>query len=167
MWYHLTVSGLTSTYILTSYSVTIGAARQLISAKGLYINNRPVVDIQQALIPSDFIQKRFIVLRAGKQKQIVVALNWTRRKFIEISYIGNACLASPDTFEFKSNCIGWSYFNQCEWRYTVCELPNKSPGSRLFLIEMSEKIHWAWNDKTHQSQGSQEVREEGDIPCTK
>ncbi|GBE81010.1 Tyrosine--tRNA ligase, mitochondrial [Sparassis crispa] len=52
-----------------------GAARQLVAAKGLYLNNHPVSDPQQALRPSDLIGGRLAIIRAGKQKQAVVALS--------------------------------------------------------------------------------------------
>ncbi|KZT72083.1 hypothetical protein DAEQUDRAFT_664957 [Daedalea quercina L-15889] len=51
-----------------------GAARQLVAAKGLYVNNRPVTDAQLKLTIADLIDNRLIVLRAGRQKQAVIAL---------------------------------------------------------------------------------------------
>ncbi|CCM01116.1 uncharacterized protein FIBRA_03164 [Fibroporia radiculosa] len=51
------------------------AARQLISAKGLYLNNQPVTDPNQTLSIRDLIDGRIVVLRVGKYKQAVVALS--------------------------------------------------------------------------------------------
>ncbi|EPT05031.1 hypothetical protein FOMPIDRAFT_1139959 [Fomitopsis schrenkii] len=51
-----------------------GAARQLVAAKGLYVNNQPVLDTQLKVTANDLIDGRLIILRAGKQKQAVVAL---------------------------------------------------------------------------------------------
>ena len=50
------------------------AARQLVSAKGLYLNNVPVADAHQKLALGDFIDGRLAFLRAGSQKVAVVAL---------------------------------------------------------------------------------------------
>lgn len=50
------------------------AARQLISAKGLYANNQPVTEPQHKLVPSDLIEGRVAIIRAGKQKNAVVSL---------------------------------------------------------------------------------------------
>ncbi|OBZ66999.1 Tyrosine--tRNA ligase, mitochondrial [Grifola frondosa] len=51
------------------------AARQLASAKGLYVNNHPVADVNQKLVPADLIDGRLVILRAGSQKVAVVALD--------------------------------------------------------------------------------------------
>ncbi|KAH9935494.1 uncharacterized protein B0H18DRAFT_868846 [Fomitopsis serialis] len=51
-----------------------GAARQLVSAKGLYVNGRPITDTQLKLTSRDLIDNRLVILRAGKQKQAVIAL---------------------------------------------------------------------------------------------
>ncbi|KAH9949581.1 hypothetical protein B0H21DRAFT_777191 [Amylocystis lapponica] len=51
------------------------AARQLVAAKGLYLNNQPVASPQQTIGPADLIDGRLAFLRAGKQKQAVLALD--------------------------------------------------------------------------------------------
>ncbi|KAI0355554.1 hypothetical protein OH77DRAFT_1495863 [Trametes cingulata] len=50
------------------------AARQLVSAKGLYLNNTPVADVHQKLSTGDLIDGRLAFLRAGSQKVAVIAL---------------------------------------------------------------------------------------------
>ncbi|KAI0630279.1 hypothetical protein C8Q77DRAFT_1064433 [Trametes polyzona] len=50
------------------------AARQLVSMKGLYLNNVPVADVHQKLSSTDLIDGRLAFLRAGSQKQAVVVL---------------------------------------------------------------------------------------------
>ncbi|CDO74466.1 hypothetical protein BN946_scf184979.g21 [Trametes cinnabarina] len=50
------------------------AARQLVSAKGLYLNNTPVSDPHQKLAATDLIDGRLAFLRAGSQKLAVIAL---------------------------------------------------------------------------------------------
>ncbi|KAI0743515.1 hypothetical protein C8Q80DRAFT_1181646 [Daedaleopsis nitida] len=50
------------------------AARQLVSAKGLYLNNVPVADVYQKLSAADLVDGRLAFLRAGSQKLAVVAL---------------------------------------------------------------------------------------------
>ena len=56
------------------WDVDADAARQLVSSKGLYINNTPVADVQQKLTPADFIDGRLAFLRAGSQRVAVIAL---------------------------------------------------------------------------------------------
>ena len=51
-----------------------GAARNLVTAKGYYLNNVPVADVHQKLSSSDLIDGRLAFLRAGNQKVAVVAL---------------------------------------------------------------------------------------------
>ncbi|KAI1794059.1 hypothetical protein LXA43DRAFT_884347 [Ganoderma leucocontextum] len=50
------------------------AARQLVSSKGLYLNNTPVTDFQQKLTAADLIDGRLAFLRAGSQRVAVIAL---------------------------------------------------------------------------------------------
>ncbi|KAI0645616.1 hypothetical protein C8Q79DRAFT_1070982 [Trametes meyenii] len=50
------------------------AARQLVSSKGLYLNNTPVSDVHQKLSGTDLIDGRLAFLRAGSQKLAVIAL---------------------------------------------------------------------------------------------
>lgn len=56
------------------YGTSAGAARQLVTAKGYYLNNAPVVDIHQKLSSTDLIDGRLAFLRAGSQKVAVVVL---------------------------------------------------------------------------------------------
>lgn len=51
-----------------------GAARQLVNAKGLYLNNTPVADVHQKLSATDLIDEGVVFLRAGSQKQAVIVL---------------------------------------------------------------------------------------------
>ena len=51
------------------------AAKQLVAAKGLYINNVPVQDYQQKLQQSDLLDGRLAILRSGSQKQLVLVAN--------------------------------------------------------------------------------------------
>ncbi len=51
-----------------------GAARQLVSSKGLYLNNAPVAILQQKLTAADLIDGRLAFLRAGSHKVAVLAL---------------------------------------------------------------------------------------------
>ncbi|KAH9892504.1 hypothetical protein C8Q73DRAFT_59977 [Cubamyces lactineus] len=51
------------------------AARQLVAAKGLYLNNAPVADVHQKLSTADLVDGRLAFLRAGSQKLAVIALN--------------------------------------------------------------------------------------------
>ncbi|KAH9929505.1 uncharacterized protein BXZ73DRAFT_47889 [Epithele typhae] len=50
------------------------AARQLVSSKGLYLNNVPVADVHRKLTPGDLLDGRIAFLRAGSQKVAVIAL---------------------------------------------------------------------------------------------
>ncbi|KZT11016.1 uncharacterized protein LAESUDRAFT_755644 [Laetiporus sulphureus 93-53] len=50
------------------------AARQLVAAKGLHVNNQLVTDAQQKLGSADLIDGRIAIIRAGKHKQAVVVL---------------------------------------------------------------------------------------------
>ena len=56
------------------WDVDADAARQLVSSKGLYINNTPVADVQQKLTPADFIDGRLAFLRAGNHKLAVIVV---------------------------------------------------------------------------------------------
>lgn len=60
-----------------SYSLynPIAAARQLIASKGLYLNNAAVLDIHQKLTKDDWLGGECVILKAGSQRQIVVALS--------------------------------------------------------------------------------------------
>ncbi|KAI8993095.1 hypothetical protein BD414DRAFT_458686 [Trametes punicea] len=51
------------------------AARQLVSAKGLYLNNTPVADVHQKLSSADLIDGRLAFLRAGSQKLAVITVS--------------------------------------------------------------------------------------------
>ncbi|KAL4243965.1 Tyrosine--tRNA ligase [Abortiporus biennis] len=47
-------------------------ARQLISSKGLYVNNKPVGDVRQKIEKDELLDNRVVVVRAGSQKQVVL-----------------------------------------------------------------------------------------------
>ncbi|KAF9465038.1 hypothetical protein BDZ94DRAFT_433124 [Collybia nuda] len=49
------------------------AARNLITARGLYLNNRTVPDAQHKIDPASLIDDRVVLLRAGKDKVLVLA----------------------------------------------------------------------------------------------
>lgn len=49
------------------------AARNLITARGLYLNNRTVPEVQHKINPAALIDGRVVVLRAGKDKVLVLA----------------------------------------------------------------------------------------------
>ncbi len=59
--------------VLCIYPVT-AAARQLVAAKGRYVNNVPVQDYQQKLRREDLLDGRLVVIRSGSQKQLVLVL---------------------------------------------------------------------------------------------
>ncbi|EJD52783.1 hypothetical protein AURDEDRAFT_55167, partial [Auricularia subglabra TFB-10046 SS5] len=50
------------------------AAKQLVGLGGLYLNGQKVQSVQQRVAQEDFIDGRLLVLRAGKDKHMVVAL---------------------------------------------------------------------------------------------
>ncbi|KAM5531682.1 hypothetical protein V8D89_014671 [Ganoderma adspersum] len=62
---------LAATYRVTSSN---SAARQLVSSKGLYLNNAPVTNFQEKLNAADLIDGRLAFLRAGSQRVAVIAL---------------------------------------------------------------------------------------------
>ncbi|PCH43644.1 hypothetical protein WOLCODRAFT_138495 [Wolfiporia cocos MD-104 SS10] len=70
----LTVPQLAARFKLASSN---GAARQLVAAQGLYVNNQPVSAPQQRLTTADLLDGRLVILRAGKQKQAVIAVSDT------------------------------------------------------------------------------------------
>ena len=53
---------------------SLAAARQLILAKGLYINDEAVPEAQFIATPENLVDGRVLVLRAGKDKIIVLAV---------------------------------------------------------------------------------------------
>ncbi|KAK2463252.1 hypothetical protein APHAL10511_004907 [Amanita phalloides] len=56
------------------------AARKLMQARGLYLNNSPVDDVYFTLTRRHLIDDRMAILRAGKDKLIVLALNPSARQ---------------------------------------------------------------------------------------
>lgn len=54
-------------------SFSIGAAKSLVAMRGLYLNGQ-TVDAQRAVQPGDLIDGRMIIVRAGKDKHAVFAL---------------------------------------------------------------------------------------------
>lgn len=57
--------------IICSFST--GAAKSLVAMRGLYLNGH-TVDAQRAVQPEDLIDGRLIIVRAGKDKHAVFAL---------------------------------------------------------------------------------------------
>lgn len=51
------------------------AAKQLVGLGGLYLNGKKVQSVQQRVAQEDLIDGRLLVLRAGKDKHMVVAVN--------------------------------------------------------------------------------------------
>ena len=51
----------------------LGEARRLADSKGLYLNNT-VIDPKQQLQTSDLVDNGVIVLRAGKEKHLILAI---------------------------------------------------------------------------------------------
>ncbi|KAK7692788.1 hypothetical protein QCA50_004421 [Cerrena zonata] len=49
------------------------AARQLVAMKGLYVNNRTVMEPRQTIQQEDLLDGRLVILRSGSSKQIVLA----------------------------------------------------------------------------------------------
>lgn len=73
VWLILVVSHLPSvgTKLLRVLRECLGEARRLAAAKGLYLNNN-IVDPKQVLRREDLIDERVVVLRAGKNKHLVL-----------------------------------------------------------------------------------------------
>lgn len=53
---------------------SLGEAKRLAKANGLYLNNF-VVDLQRTLRPSDLIDGGVIILRAGKDNHLALAIH--------------------------------------------------------------------------------------------
>ena len=53
------------------------ASRALVQARGLYANNKPVLETDQKLTKADLIDGRVAILRAGKNKLVVLVLHVT------------------------------------------------------------------------------------------
>jgi len=49
------------------------AARNLVASKGLYLNNQVIQDGQHKITQADLLDDRIAVLRAGKDKLLVLA----------------------------------------------------------------------------------------------
>ena len=50
----------------------LGAAKDLVKNKGLYVNNDAVLDARQTVAEADLLDGRFIILSAGAKKRLVV-----------------------------------------------------------------------------------------------
>lgn len=61
-------------YLRTKVSQSPAAARMLVQARGLYLNNSPVLDVHFVLSRQHLIDNRIAILRAGKDKLLVLAL---------------------------------------------------------------------------------------------
>lgn len=53
-------------------SLVEAEAKRLISANGLYVNNKRVLDFADTLRMEDLLDGRFVVIRSGSQKQLVL-----------------------------------------------------------------------------------------------
>ena len=60
--------------VLTNSSSGTAEARRLVSSKGLYLNNVPIEDFQYTVTQNDLLDGKFVVVRAGSQKQLVLAI---------------------------------------------------------------------------------------------
>lgn len=58
---------------ITELDYTSAAARQLVTMKGLYINNRTVAEPRQTVQKEDLLDGRLVILRSGSSKQVVLA----------------------------------------------------------------------------------------------
>ena len=55
----------------------IAASRALVQARGLYANNQTVLEMDHKLTKADLIDGRVAILRAGKNKLVVLILHGT------------------------------------------------------------------------------------------
>lgn len=58
--------------LLTSFLLGIAEAKRLVEAKGLYVNNERVQNFGDTLKEGDLLDGRFVVVRSGSQKQLVL-----------------------------------------------------------------------------------------------
>jgi len=57
--------------VLTSvYSKAV--ARNLVASRGLYLNNQSIQDAQFKITPSNLLDNKFVILRAGKDKILIL-----------------------------------------------------------------------------------------------
>jgi tyrosyl-tRNA synthetase len=56
--------------ILTQYPKAV--ARNLVASRGLYLNNQAIQDAQYKITPSNLLDNKFVILRAGKDKILVL-----------------------------------------------------------------------------------------------
>jgi tyrosyl-tRNA synthetase len=56
---------------LTIY-VLKAVARNLVASRGLYLNNRTIQDPQYKITPPDLLDTKFVILRAGKDKMLIL-----------------------------------------------------------------------------------------------
>ena len=47
-------------------------ARNLVASRGLYLNNQTVQDAQYKITPSNLLDDKFVILRAGKDKMLIL-----------------------------------------------------------------------------------------------
>ncbi|KAF8906509.1 hypothetical protein CPB84DRAFT_1822811 [Gymnopilus junonius] len=64
--------GLVTSNFLTFFGKA--AARNLVASRGLYVNNQPVQDVQYTPTANDLLDGKFMILRAGKDKMLVLAV---------------------------------------------------------------------------------------------
>jgi len=56
--------------VLTHYSKAV--ARNLVASRGLYLNNQTIQDAQYKITPSSLLDNKFVILRAGKDKMLIL-----------------------------------------------------------------------------------------------
>lgn len=64
---------ITHLYSSADHGPMPAAARQLVTMKGLYINNRTVAEPRQTIQKEDLLDGRLVILRSGSSKQVVLA----------------------------------------------------------------------------------------------
>ena len=47
-------------------------SRNLVASRGLYLNNQTIQDPQYKITPSDLLDSKFVILRAGKDKMLIL-----------------------------------------------------------------------------------------------
>lgn len=53
----------------------LAVARNLVSSRGLYLNQVTIQDPQHKVTETDLLDDRFVVLRAGKDKLLLLAIS--------------------------------------------------------------------------------------------
>lgn len=63
------VTKLAATYGLVSSN---SVSRTLVASRGLYLNNQAIQDAQYKITPSNLLDNKFVILRAGKDKMLIL-----------------------------------------------------------------------------------------------